>query len=85
MKSEDLRDEFEYFYLELPQADYLNDLDDIPIQDEHIEVNLNDPLCLSDEQVSKLADDSLGLPQILRGDQALMEQELFSEDDESKG
>jgi|GEM_PF-5455589 len=82
MKTEKFSDEFEYFYLELPQADYLSDLDDIQIQDEHFEDNSGDAGGLSDEQVSKLAGDALDSsdPDIEhRAESTGPEQELFSD------
>ncbi len=53
MKKED-PDRHEFFYMELPQTDYL---DDIEIQDEYEEPV--DQSFLSDEEVRKLAADSL--------------------------
>jgi hypothetical protein len=55
MKKENL-DNYELFYMELPQADYLNDIE---IQDEYEHSNDNERRGLSIEQVSQLADDSL--------------------------
>jgi hypothetical protein len=46
---------YELFYLELSQTDYLTDIE---IQDEYDDTN-DDPFGLSDEQVSQIAQDSL--------------------------
>jgi hypothetical protein len=55
MKKENLED-YELFYMELPQADYL---DDIEIQDEYDTNNYDEIQGLSDQQVSQIAQDSL--------------------------
>lgn len=55
MKKENL-DDYEIFYMELPQADYM---DDIEIQDEHDPTNYDEIQGLSDEQVSEIARDSI--------------------------
>ena len=55
MKKENLED-YEVFYMELPQADYLRDIE---IQDEYDETNTDARQGLSDEQVSEIARDSL--------------------------
>jgi hypothetical protein len=83
MKSDHFSDEFDYFYMELPQADYLNDLTDIPIQDEHY-ADDEDPGIrgLSDEQVSKLADDSRDTSKTKEyRRKSPAEQELFESDE----
>ncbi len=84
MKSDQFSDELDYFYMELPQADYIGDLTDIPIQDEHYDDNeLPCMRGLSDEQVSKLADDSrkdCGNAQLTHD--SASEQELFADDGE---
>ena len=54
----DNSEQFDLFYLELPQADYLNDLSDIEIQDAYDDKDQN-PV-LRKEDVSKLRDDILG-------------------------
>lgn len=55
MNNENL-DEYQLFYQEVPEPDYLNDIE---IQDEHEDLNYEDVHGLSDEQVSQLARDSL--------------------------
>jgi hypothetical protein len=55
MKKEDL-DDYELFYMELPQADYLKDIE---IQDEYDDASYDEIQGLSDEQVSEIARDSL--------------------------
>ena len=52
------RSNIDLYYMELPQADYLNDIE---IQDEHVNSDYNDIHGLSDEQVTKLTHDSLNL------------------------
>ena len=49
-------DDYQLFYMEIPQVDYLSDIE---IQDEYEKSDLPDRQGLSDEQVSKLAEDSL--------------------------
>jgi hypothetical protein len=56
MQQEDL-DDYELFYMELPQADYYKDIE---IQDEYDQHNYDDFQGLSAEQVSEIARDSLG-------------------------
>jgi len=58
MKKGNLED-YELFYMELPQADYL---DDIEIQDEHDTNNYDEIQGLSAEQVSEIARDSINPP-----------------------
>lgn len=55
MKNENHNEEYEFFYMELPQADYLNDIE---IQDEYDDPN-DKIQGLSAEQVSEIARDSL--------------------------
>jgi hypothetical protein len=55
MKKEDL-DDYELFYMELPQADYLKDIE---IQDDYDQQNYDDFQGLSAEQVDQIARDSL--------------------------
>ena len=55
MKNENLND-YQLFYMEIPQADYLNDIE---IQDEYDANNYDEIQGLSAEQVSKIARDSL--------------------------
>ena len=55
MKTENL-DDYELFYVELPPADYLNDIE---IQDEYEQTDYDSVQGLTDQQVRDLADDSL--------------------------
>jgi hypothetical protein len=55
MKQDNL-DDYELFYMELPQADYLKDIE---IQDDYENHDYDDLRGLSDEQVSEIARDSL--------------------------
>lgn len=56
MKTENL-DDYELFYVELPQAEYLTDIE---IQDEYDQTDYDSLQGLSDQQVRDLAGDSLG-------------------------
>lgn len=72
-------DQYELFYLELPPADYLKDIQDITIQDVS-EPPDSDKRGLSEEQVSALARDSLNAI----GEEYSIppnEQQLFRQDD----
>jgi hypothetical protein len=64
-------DDYELFYLELPQADYLKDIE---IQDEHENADYDQIQGLSSEQVSEIARDSLDAAQ----------QQRHSSDDQKK-
>ena len=55
MKQDNL-DDYELFYLELPQADYYKDIE---IQDDYENHDYDELRGLSDEQVSEIARDSL--------------------------
>jgi hypothetical protein len=57
MQKDNSANDFDLFYLELPQADYLSDLGDIEIQDAYDE---NQKPVLRKEDVNKLRDDILG-------------------------
>jgi hypothetical protein len=52
----DRLDDYEVFYMEIPQADYL---DDIEIQDEYDNSPYDQIQGLSDQQVSEIAKDAL--------------------------
>ena len=69
MRKEKL-DDYELFYMEIPQADYLNEID-TNIQDEHNALpDYNESISgLSDEQVSAIANDSLRAAQNEQRDQ----------------
>ena len=56
MARKDNLDDYEVFYMELPQADYF---DDVEIQDEYEPSSTDKVKGLSDEQVSEIARDSL--------------------------
>jgi hypothetical protein len=56
MRGPDSLDDYEVFYMELPQADYM---DDIEIQDEYDNQAYDQIQGLSEDQVSKIARDSL--------------------------
>ena len=51
-------DDYELFYMEIPQADYLNDFE-INVDEEHELPAINKTPTMSDEQVSALAQDQL--------------------------
>jgi hypothetical protein len=55
MKKANLED-YEVFYMEIPQADYFNDIE---IQDEYDSNGYDEIQGLSDQQVSEIARDSL--------------------------
>jgi hypothetical protein len=74
MKKENLED-YELFYMELPHADYL---DDIEIQDEYDTNNYDEIQGLSDQQVSEIARDSLNAAND-QSNQPPNDQALFSE------
>lgn len=76
MQKDTPEEEYDLFYMELPQSDYY--LADIPIQDAYDEEDSNSQRRgLSAEQVSELADDQLGDQQQPRES----EQNLFSSDE----
>ena len=56
MRKREKLEDYEVFYMELPHADYL---DDIEIQDEYDNPNYDQLQGLSDTQVSEIAKDSL--------------------------
>jgi hypothetical protein len=56
MARKDNLDDYEVFYMELPQADYF---EDVEIQDEYEPSNTDKVKGLSNEQVSEIARDSL--------------------------
>jgi hypothetical protein len=56
MRKKDSLDDYEVFYMELPKADYM---DDIEIVDEYDNHAYDQVQGLSDEQVSEIARDSL--------------------------
>jgi hypothetical protein len=62
MKKHNPEDYYDFF-LELPQPDYLNDIE---IQDEYEKTSDNSSRGLSDEQVSQIARDSLNLTSAVR-------------------
>jgi chromatin remodeling complex protein RSC6 len=77
MKHENL-DDYELFYMELPQADYLKDIE---IQDEYDDSDIDSLQGLSDEQVSEIARDSLDEAHPERNDTD--NNSLFSDNKES--
>lgn len=69
-------DDYELFYMEIPQADYLNDID---LADEENEApTFNNAPTMSDEQVSALALDQLGATNAAKPDARSAEDTLFS-------
>lgn len=74
-------DDYELFYAEIPQSDYLDDID-TAIQDEHQPELYSQDKGLSDQQVSELARDSLdGTTGAQRSEDAeLPDQRLFTGD-----
>lgn len=69
-------DDYEIFYMEIPQADYLNDIE---LADEDHEVpTFNSSPTLSEEQVSALAVDQLSSTDAVATDTAGTEDTLFS-------
>jgi hypothetical protein len=75
MKRENLEN-YELFYMELPQADYL---DDIEIQDEYDANNYDEIQGLSDQQVSQIAQDSLDAASVRSTSKNSNDSKLFSE------
>jgi hypothetical protein len=65
-KKEKLED-YEVFYVEIPPAEYM---DDIEIQDEHDNTSYEQVRGLSDHQVSQIADDSLDATNKQKSDKA---------------
>ena len=79
MKNDNPENQFDLFYLELPQADYLNDLSDIEIQDAYDEKDQK-PV-LRKEDVDKLRDDILGQPCGEQDNDGPSEIQLFDQPD----
>lgn len=77
MKKDNSEKDFDLFYLELPQADYFNDLSDIEIQDAYDEKDQK-PV-LRKEDVDKLSDDILGQNGSSRKNDEPPEIQLFSD------
>jgi hypothetical protein len=78
MKKENLNS-YELFYMELPQTDYLNDIE---IQDEYEAPG--DQSFLSDEEVRKIAGDSLDAHPQEPHSPPSDEENLFSNDEKSR-
>jgi hypothetical protein len=76
MARKDNLDDYEVFYLELPQADYF---EDVEIQDEYEPSNTDKVKGLSDEQVSEIARDSLNAANTNHQNPD-QDQNLFSDD-----
>jgi len=66
MRKKERLEDYEVFYMELPHADYM---EDIEIQDEYESPNYDKPRGLSDSQVSEIAKDSLAAAQKQNGSQ----------------
>jgi hypothetical protein len=75
MKKENLEN-YEVFYMEIPQADYLNDIE---IQDEYDANNYDEIQGLSDQQVSEIARDSLDAARPQTDASTANDTSLFSE------
>ena len=56
MRRRERLDDYEVFYMELPHADYM---DDIEIQDDHDQQSYDAVQGLSDQQVAEIARDSM--------------------------
>jgi hypothetical protein len=80
--NKDYSEEFDLFYLELPQADYLNDLGDIEIQDAYDDKDQT-PV-LRKEDVNKLRDDILGQADRMSNSGDATNGSLFAEEPESQ-
>ena len=76
MRKENL-DDYELFYVELPQANYYKDIE---IQDEYDRPNYDDIQGLSEQQVEEIARDSLDAARQDRKDTESGEQQLFPAD-----
>lgn len=77
MKKDKHSNEFDLFYLELPQADYFNDLSDIEIQDAYDDKD-NKPV-LRREDVDKLREDILAQNQANKPTGEAQDAQLFSD------
>ena len=69
-------DDYELFYMEIPQADYLNDIE--LVDEDHEVPTFNSSPTLSDEQVSALAVDQLSSRDSLMADSPGNEDTLFT-------